>query len=85
LGAARDLSAAASFFRQAAEQGDARGQAELAHASMLGEGVALNNAEAALKWAQRAAEQRNRGGEHILGELEDLSSKTRKWFWVEGL
>ncbi len=41
-GVARDLSAAASFFRQTAEQGDADGQAALAKAFMFGDGVERN-------------------------------------------
>ncbi len=69
----KDFSAAAGWFRKAAQQNDAEAQFNLGACYQNGEGVAKDYAEAA-KWFRRAAEQNyadaqlSLGGCHYLGQ-----------------
>jgi len=65
-GLASDNAQAVAWYRKAAEQGSADGQASLGMMYLFGEGVADDDAEA-VKWARKAAEQDNAVALSILG------------------
>lgn len=67
-GVAQDFKEAAKWFRQAAEQGNAKAQGALGVMYFRGEGVAQDSKEAA-KWYRQAAEQGNAGAQHFLGGM----------------
>ncbi len=83
---AKDLPAAASWFRKAAEQGDAEAQRNLGSCYSNGEGVKKDPAEA-VKWFRMAAEQGDAAAQcdlgicYFLGEGVPVSAEEAvKWY-----
>ena len=64
----RTMAEAVRWFRMAAEQGDARGQANLGNMYANGEGVLIDEAEA-VRWFRLAAEQGHAGSQLNLGVM----------------
>ncbi|QEG21032.1 tetratricopeptide repeat protein [Mariniblastus fucicola] len=82
----KDIQAAVSLYRKAAEKGNARAQAELALCYAEGKGVEKSSLEA-VKWYQKAAEQgqadaqNNLGVAYALGEgIEKDQKQAMKWY-----
>jgi TPR repeat protein len=73
----KDEPLAASWYRKAAEQGDANAQYLLARMYFEGRGVAQDDAEAA-RWYRKAAEQNNADAEYALGLMYDNGRGTEK-------
>ncbi|SLN36113.1 SEL1-like repeat protein [Oceanibacterium hippocampi] len=76
-GVEKDLAAAASWYRQAADLGFARAQSNLAYLYLKGEGVEKDEAEA-LDWFVRAAQQGDVAAAYNLGRMHELGIGTSK-------
>ncbi|MCP4380614.1 MAG: hypothetical protein GY798_04205 [Hyphomicrobiales bacterium] len=86
LGVAKDLAAAAFWYRRAAENGVAVAQYRLASLLERGRGV-TKDIDGAMGWYRRAAEQGNLGAMHNLAvlisedrERADSTAESLKWF-----
>ena len=62
----RDFAQAATWFRRAADQGNASAQAKLGLMYVKGEGVPQDFAQA-VNWSRKAADQGNAGGQTNIG------------------
>ena len=70
-GVAQDDGEAVTWFRRAAEQGNARGQSNFGFMCDTGRGVAQDDGEA-VTWFRRAAEQGNARGQFNLGLMYEM-------------
>ena len=71
LGVAKDVVEAVSWYRKAAEQGEALAQYNLGRMFQYGLGVSMNRAEA-INWYRKAAEQGHKGAISQLKEWGEI-------------
>jgi TPR repeat protein len=86
----QDYAAAMSWYRKAAEQGNANAQTDLARMYQYGEGVARNYA-AAGSWYRKAADQGNANAQNNLGAMYEYGMgvaqdyvQAHKWYNLAG-